>query len=494
MNQSMQRPRIIRVLLHAFSDGGPRLLRDLFSLVGGQFFSMAIGFLSFTYLARVLDPPSYGSMEYAIGVAAFFTVIVECGLGPVGVSHLAREPGRTRELAAQIPAARLLLAVMTIPLVGLSSYVTGQDHQTTALVWVFAFSLFGIPWRQDWLLQALEKMGQAAPGPAVRMLAFALGVFLLVRHAEDLMFVGLVQIAAEAMGSAYYIVVQHFWAIPFKLDLRLSEMWRLIREGASVGVSQIVWTFSQYAPLFLVASLIGGSETAWFGAPLRILLALLAFGFLYHFNLLPISARLLKEDREEWSRLMQTSVRVAAWGGVGIALILTLMSQPLMVLIFGKNFIASVPVFSILIWVLPIRLLADHARWTLVASSLQRYLLIAEIVGAITLTISGIIMIPMDASQGAAAAAVIGNLVTWATAHFFVVRHVGRLPSFHVPFVPAGAAFLCAILASLINWGAFMSAAITIAGYAICASVLGGSLMADIKWLAYAKNTPPSSV
>ena len=70
---------------------GPKLLRDLASLIGGQLFSMLIGFASFTYLARVLDPASYGAMEYAIGLTAFFTVVVECGLGPVGVRHLARD-------------------------------------------------------------------------------------------------------------------------------------------------------------------------------------------------------------------------------------------------------------------------------------------------------------------------------------------------------------------------------------------------------------------
>jgi len=32
----------------------------------------------------------------------------------------------------------------------------------------------------------------------------------------------------------------------------------------------------------------------------------------------------------------ENSVRVAAWGRVGLALILTLMSQPLILLVFGK--------------------------------------------------------------------------------------------------------------------------------------------------------------
>jgi O-antigen/teichoic acid export membrane protein len=473
----------------AFSDRGPKLLRDLISLLGGQFFSSLIGFASFTYLARALDPPSYGSMEYAIGVTSFFTVIVETGLGPVGVRHLSRDRGRAEELASRIPAARVLLALATIPLVGLSSYVTRQDARTTGLVWLFAISLMGIPWRQDWLLQALDKMSQAAPGPAVRMAAFAAGVFIFVHSPHDLMIVGLVAIASEAIGSAYYIIAQHFWALPFRVEMKIAAVLNLIREGVSLSLTNIVWTFTQFAPLFLVASLIGGAETAWFGAPQRILLALLAFGFLYHFNLYPISARRLVEDRADWNQLMRTSLRVSAWGGIGITLVLTLLSEPFMVLIFGKKFAPSVPVFAVLIWVLPIRLLADHARWALVASALQSYLLVAEISGALALLVAGSILVPLSGAVGAAIAAVAGNLTTWAVAHFLAVRHVGALPSMYVSAIPAITALACGWIGYRLSPGAFVATTIAMGAYVICAQIISGGLKSDIKRLAYAKNT-----
>jgi O-antigen/teichoic acid export membrane protein len=233
--------------------------------------------------------------------------------------------------------------------------------------------------------------------------------------------------------------------------------------------------------------LIGGTETAWFAAPLRILLALLAFGFLYHFNIYPMSARLLSDDRTEWAQLMRASVRVTAWSGIAIALILTLLSRPLMMLIFGEKFIASVPVFSILIWILPIRLLADHARWTLVAASLQRYLLFAEMAGAVVLVASGLVLAPVAASKGAALAAIIGNLTTWATAHLFVVRRIGRLPSFRVSLSPALAALCCVILSSLIHSGGVLSVIVPTIAYCVCACLVS-DVIVDIKRLAYSKN------
>jgi O-antigen/teichoic acid export membrane protein len=449
-----------------------KLFKDLISLTSGQAFSMALGFIAFTYLARILDPVSYGALEYAIAIAAFFTVVIECGLGPVGVRHLARDRARTPDLAADIPAARSVLAFLAVPLAGLSSYVMGQNAATTSLVWLFALSLFGVPWRQDWLLQGVQKMHQAALGPVVRMLIFALGVFLFVRDAHDVMIVGFINLAAEAICSTYYLAVQHVWVAPFRPRFHLARIAALIREGASLGMGQIVWTFIQYIPLFLVATLIGGEETAWFGAPLRILLALLAFEFLYHFNLYPIVVRALAEDRARWQRLMSVSIKWSTWGAVGAALALALLSSPLMLLVFGSKFTASGPVFAVLIWVLPLRMLADHARWTLVAAGHQKYLLMAELAGASVLLIVGLLLVPGGASLGAAAAAVAGNVATWITAHLLANKHIGRLPGAGLAAVPAASAALAALAGSFAPGGVLVTAAVSMVCFAAFAGIV----------------------
>jgi O-antigen/teichoic acid export membrane protein len=186
---------------------------------------------------------------------------------------------------------------------------------------------------------------------------------------------------------------------------------------------------------------------------------------------------------------MRTSLRVSAWGGIGITLVLTLLSQPFIVLIFGKKFEPSVAVFAILIWVLPIRLLADHARWALVAGALQSYLLVAEISGAVAVLVAGSILVPLSGAVGAAIAAVAGNLTTWAVAHFLAVRHVGALPSIYITAIPAIAALACGWIGYRVSPGAFAATAIAMVAYLICAQIISGGLKSDIKRLAYAKNT-----
>jgi hypothetical protein len=94
----------------------------------------------------------------------------------------------------------------------------------------------------------------------------------------------------------------------------------------------------------------------------------------------------------------------------------------------------------------------------------------------------------MSGSVGAATAAVIGNLVTWTAAHFLVGRHTAPLSSFYRTLVPIAVASAWWLAISFLDWGLFLRGGIALAGYAICAFMLGGGLAGDIRRLAFAKN------
>src|SRR5207244_11861593 len=136
-----------------------------------------------------------------------------------------------------------------------------------------------------------------------------------------------------------------------------SELLDLMREAFYVGLGHVVWVLVQYAPLILVANLVGGAETAWFGAPHRIVVSLLTLSFVYHFNLYPAIARRAGAPPEHLRDPLHASFRVAAWGGILIALLLTLLARPLLLLAYGAPFAAAVPVFAVLVWTLPVTLL-----------------------------------------------------------------------------------------------------------------------------------------
>lgn len=465
------------------------MLWDLSSLAFGQVLSVALGFVGFAYLARTLSPASYGLVEYVVGLSALAAIVIEGGMGAIGTLGIARDPRRARELAAAVPAARLAVALAIIPLMGLSTYVTGLNGGATTLTWLFALSLLAIPFKQDWLLQGLDRMAWVAPAQAIRTGAFAAAVVMLVRDPTDLARVGAAEGIAALLATAYFLLVQRRLAVPVALDLRPARAWESIRSGASVGASNILWPFMTYAPVLLVTYLAGSAEAAWLGAAQRIVIALVSFSALYFFNLYPLIARVLRDDPAAWQRLMRSSVRLVAWSSIALAVVTAWLAEPLVATVFGAPFAAAGPVLALSIWLLPLRLLSGHARWTLLAAERQHLLLLVELGCAASIVGFSLLLIPDYGAAGAAAAGVAGNVIGWSLAHGCAARCVGRVPVGRELLWPVGAAVAASIAAWLADGPAALDAVVAVAVFALCLRLAAGDLFADAVRLAYAKKT-----
>jgi O-antigen/teichoic acid export membrane protein len=472
---------------HVCGDRGPKLARDLVSLATGQFASMLIGFAAFAYLARVLDPVAYGAVEYAIAVAALAAIVIECGAGTIGVRELVRQPDRARDLASAVPVGRLMLALVVIPIAGLSSRLAGQEPEVTALVWLYAFSLLAVPFKQDWLLQGFERMSQASFAQPIRTGVFAIGVFLFVREAGDAMTVGAIEIASIAAVSVYFLIAQHLWTVPFGPVRSIRLPLILLKEGAAVGLSNGLWAFMLYAPMIMVTSLVGASEGAWLGAAQRLVISLVTFSFVYHFNLYPVIARTITHDPAAWGRVTAASCRLVAWAGIGFSLAVTLLSVEIMTLGFGPAFAEGAAALSILIWIFPLRTLTGHARWSLIATGHQRYLLGAEVLGAVTLLGIGAFAIPMFGAAGAAASLAGGILASGVVTQFAINRLVGPLSLLRPALLPIGAALAGLGISTLIEAPALPRAVTGIAIFTAVALTQTRTGLAALQTVAYAK-------
>jgi len=476
-------------MAHIMSDGGPKLFKDLVSLMSGQATSMIIGFVTFAYLARVLDPAEYGAVEFAIAIAAFAAIVIECGAGTIGVRELARRPGEAGALAAQITIARLMLAAVVLPLAGFAGWASGQHEPIQTLVWVYAFSLLAVPFKQEWMLQGYEKMHAAALAQPIRLGVQAVGVFVFIGPDTPMLAVGIVELFAVAAVTAYYLMAQWRWCAPFRFGWPIRDAVYFLREGLSVGLSNMLWAFMLYAPMFLLVAMVGGTEPAWLGATSRIVISLMTLSFIYHFNLYPVVTRTVTGDPETWARVMRASARLVAWVGIGLALGVCLLAPDLMAFTFGPEFAAAAPAISVMIWIFPLRTLSGHGRWSLIAAGHQRYLLIAEILGATMLLPVGLIAIPLYGAAGAAAALLAGIAVSATVTQIAVTRLIGPMaivPAVALPLITAAI-----VWAGLLWWMEPGLPRALVAGGLYGAVMLTRirPLMRDLARLGYAKET-----
>lgn len=477
------RPSIIRRL----TGTGAKFFRDFAVLAGGQMISKLLGFLAFAWLARALNPVGYGAVEYVVGLSLFFATLVDGGLGVVGTRRAARDPAELALLAHQIPTARLMLAVIGVPVMAVIAIETSRASVPEGLVWLFAASLITAPWRQQWLFQATGRMAAVANAEIIRMAIFALGAALFVHSPADILFVGWAEISAVTATTVFCIVVQQRRITPFRLRGSLAGFGMLLKEGAAVGSTNFVWALSQSAPLFLIASMIGGVETAWFAGAARIAGSIGQFSSIYHFNLYPAVSRAYAHGDGTLGRIQRRSLRVTAWGGVFVALVLTLFAVPLIRLTLGAKLLDAAPLLQVLAWMIPVALWSGHSRWSLAAAGAQRLVLLSQTFGLVMTIAACAGLGQVYGSMGYAAGSLVGGIAVWVVSHQFARSQGCEPPPYHLALRPLGLAGAIVILAHMNALG-FWQSVLAVAAFAIFAPLLDRSLLRDIALLGAAKH------
>lgn len=472
--------------LCALPAGFPTQIWALVTLFSGQLAAKVIGFATYAVLARRLSSADYGAVEYVVGLAAFFSMAIDCGLGTIAVRRIGASPSETSTLAVRIPTARLLIAVVAAPLmVAVMAWHAPTDAASALTMW-FAASLLLVPWNSEWLLQARGRMGAVAATQIVRATVFAVGVLFLVRGRLDVAAVGLAEMIAVVVVSALYVLIQALTIAP----LGLSRDWRaltdLTRAGVSVGLAQFMWSAAQYLPLFLVGRVVGGEDVGWFGAAQRVMLSVSALSMVYHFNLFPALARAAAEGDAALARLLQQSFRVTAWVSIGATLGLALGARGVMVFAFGERFAQGAPSLAIMIWVIPVTILSGHARWALIAKGEQASVLYAQLAGLVTVLAGGVILVRTMGANGAALAAVVASIAVWCVAHIRLLR-VASLSVVQPTFRPALVAVALWYGARLLPVGPTVSATLGVTLYFAMALLIDRRLWSDAVGMAWTR-------
>ena len=475
------------------SRGVQRLVGDYAALAGGELLAKIASLVAFAYLARKLGPDAYGAVELAVALVMVFGLVVDFGFGPIGAREVTRDPGRAGSLARHIPAARLLLVAVAAPIMAAIVSTLDLAPPERQLALLFSASLLAAPFTLNWLFQGLDAMRWVALAQALRTLVFAGLVVLLVGGPEDLWRVGAAEIAAAFALAGYFVAAARRHGVAPGLQFQGPEIGRLLREALPVGAGLVLWSLNQYLPTLLVATLVGGSTLAFFGGAHRVVMSLGTFVWLYFFNLYPSIVRSTEGPEPSFARLARHSCRAVAWLGIAAALAGTAVAEPLCRLVFGDAFAAAGAPLAILVWVLPVNLLAGHARLGLIGAGHQQRALVAQLAGAGATLLLGLALVPLLAATGAALTMVASALVAWAVAHVYARQLLGPLP-FAGPLVRPGLAAAAAAGAfTALSDPPWLGAAVAVSLYTGAAALLERGLMRDLRTLGRPAATRPAS-
>jgi O-antigen/teichoic acid export membrane protein len=407
----------------------PRLAANYTLLAGGEVISKVFTFAAFAFLARTLGPESFGYLEFTLAIMVLFNLVVDGGSGSYGARELAKDRDQIGLLSANILVLRTFLALAAyIILVAFVFFLATKQTPVQSLLLLYGLTLFGGPGLLQWVFQGLDEMRWVALGSMIRQSIFALGVLLLVRRADQLWVVAVVEYAALAGVVLYNLYVFRSRIGSFVMRINLSFMKSSFLQAFPLGISEVLWALSWYSATVILGLLAEQKTVGWFGAAHRTVMALHTFVWLYFYNLLPSISRCVGKPDSVLRTLMDRSITATSWFAVFLGTSGTILAEPLMTILYGGQYRQAAQTFRVLIWVIPIMLVSGHYTYMLIAFSKQRQVLLCYVCSATLSVLLGVLLAPPLGAVGAATGVLGSALLNCGMAYVFVCRNIARIP------------------------------------------------------------------
>jgi O-antigen/teichoic acid export membrane protein len=438
------------------------LAKNYFYLSIAEMASKVITFAAIAYLARAVGPTAYGYFEFAAAALFCAGLIVDQGLGPYGAREIARAPARANALVQQIVTLRFLLAWVTMAAVVAFALAWKHPPLVTQLLLIYALDLLLMPLLLQWVFQGYDQMRTVAVLNIVRQTLFAVVVFVGVRAASQIWLVAVAE-GVGILGAAVYGIYGAHRDFGLRLQLKINFSLRVLRESLPIGLSQIFWVVRMYGAILALGLIAPASEVGYFGAAMRIFVALHAFIYLYFFNLLPSLARAWQPRDASFDHLIARSMWLVAWACLPIVAEWVVLAPTVMSAAYGPEFLPGGIVLAWLGLAFGAAWLDGHYRFGLIAAGQQNAEMLAQLFGALL----AIVLIPLlyarFALGGVGLALFAAECAVWSSAWGFarLRLHVrGELGLLLRPTL--GALLAVAVFWSMSNAGALERAAVII--------------------------------
>ncbi len=380
-----------------------QIIRNIVHLASGELPARLCGIIVLLLLARTSGVMMVGVYALAQGMVQYSYPFIDFGLRHVGARLIAKHPQAGREIVARVQRRRLLMAAALVPF--LLVYASIANLPATYKVFLFVFSAISCLYAVSLEWAAWGKEHLRLVGFSKMIVPGSILLFLLVgsRSARLLWWL----VAGNAFGYALQGVIFRRWwqqhrpraeGSAFSAEVEESLAWS---RTSVMGVAWFCNLAFNTIDMLMLGVMANAQQVGLYSAAYRIMNQVL---FTYYLLTSTLYPRLARQDAEQRRRALRPAILLWLAGiGAAFALVLTLASREVLLIVFGKQFLPATLLLTLLAWAIPLDFLTSYLSNAYIAWSMEKKVLLCTAVAAGSNVILNLIGIPR---YGATAAAV----------------------------------------------------------------------------------------
>jgi O-antigen/teichoic acid export membrane protein len=385
-------------------------------MFGEQVLRMIAGLLVGIWVARYLGPEQFGVFSYATAFVAIFSTVAKLGLDGIVVRDLVNEPHKSELYLGTAFWLKLAGALVTFIIIAFATLFTSNDSTTNLYIFIIAsgivfqsFEVIDFYFQSKVLSKfvSLCKMTQL-------LLSSLLKIYFVLTGADLFWFVVVSLIDQLSLAVTLYIVYKYQKLDNFYRHFDKEVAKKFLKNSWPLIFSSLVVMVYMRIDQVMIKEMLGIREVGVYSAAVRLSEAWYFIPMIITSSLFPAIVGAKKISEELYYARLQRLYTFMVWTAIAIALPITFLSDWLVMLLYGEEYMGAGKVLMIQIWAgLFVFLGVASSSW-LTSENLQIIAFYRTFAGAIINIALNLLLIPVYGIVGAA----IATLVSYMFAGF----------------------------------------------------------------------------
>lgn len=427
----------------------PKIVKNATSMVVANIITKLFAIFTVIYLARYLGVEDFGKYNFVTTYFSFFIVLTTFGLDPVVIKEVARDKSMTDKIINNVSTIRVLTSFVSILLSIIVIKILDYPREIVFYIILASCTMAfqSLSYVYESLFQAYLKMQYYAISAVLYKLVFAIFVFIIIIMKGNLFHIILAFILSEFLRtfidlyySRKFVKYKHLG-----LDINL-KVWRsLIKQALPFILSAAFFIVYYRIDVLMLSSMKGDNSVGLYSAAYKLTDPLLFLPAALSSTLMPVMSEQSTWGESTLKRTYITSMRYIFVLMAPITMGIYVLSEKIVMLFYGAEYLGSSIVLQILIWSLLFNSLNSIQSSMLISIDKQKVNSLTIGIGCIVNIGLNLILIPRYDYIGAAIATLLSVVAVFVCGYYSVSKKVS-VPKRSLFFKPTTATVLMGIV------------------------------------------------
>lgn len=418
-------------------------------IIVGRIIEILLRVVPVVLMIRYLGSELYGIYSFVLAFIGIFTVFIDFGIDKMLIREVSKNKDKLEEYVGSISALKIIVAgflifiiVTAVKLMDLPEVKTKGIIITSSIL---LFQSLRTPFSAYFRVNL--KMQYPVLATLLGSIAFIILILWFIQIEASLhYFFAAYVISYLVITICIYIFSRRFYKMKFKIN---PEIWEyFIKISVPFGLVLLLIMLNDRIGILILSWLKGDEAVGYFSAPLAITTKLTVIPFASMLSLFPIFSKFYKDRGIIWKKSFEISFKYLFILSIFLAVISTIYSKEIIILLFGREFMPSAEVFPILMWSLVFVFINFVLIDVITSAGRQKALIPIYGLALILTVILNLVLVPKYSFIGTAVSVLISKSVISICCTYYLFAKFAVYPN---PGVLAKTAFSSAVLLAILS-------------------------------------------